>query len=197
MFRQDIGILLHEADHKPFSDLRGPAVGVDPRDEGADTGVDTRVVGTSASLAPRDDTEKLAGRVDDRAARVTLASITSTTRVASAEHGRGDVTAVLAVAGAAGDNGHGDLAEGSNDAAALAGGAPAGDGGGDAGGGVGARGGEADVGDAAAGLDGAGQAPEGDVVAEGAAAVAGVDEDLADADRDTAGGPLLQIEGSC
>ena len=188
-----IRILIPEASHKPISDLRGPAVGVDPRDELANTSVDTGEVGTSASLTPGDDADEDTGRVDNGAARVTLAGITAAAVDTSAEHGRGDVAAVLAVAGGAGDNGDRDLAEGGDDGAVLAGVAPAGDGGAAAGGRVGAGGGQADVADATAGLDGAGQAPEGDVVVQGLAVVAGVDDDLSDANLGATRGPLLMV----
>ena len=99
--------------------LRGPAVGVDPADELANTGVDTSKVGAGASLAPRNDTEELAAGVDDGAAGVTLASITTTVGVTGAPHSGGDGRGtVLRAAGVTGDDGDIDTAESSGDAAA-------------------------------------------------------------------------------
>jgi hypothetical protein len=77
----------------------------------AKVGVDTRGTSRSTTLTPRDNTELDAGgRVDDRATTVTLARILSTLGETGAEHGGSNASsAVVGVAGGAGDDRNVDL----------------------------------------------------------------------------------------
>jgi hypothetical protein len=79
----------------------------------ADVGVDTRCVGCSAAITPRNSAKKdLGGLVDDGAAGVALARVLSTLRQTSTEHlGGNGRCAVGGLAGAARDNRDVDLEE--------------------------------------------------------------------------------------
>lgn len=102
---------------------------VDESAEAADASVDTRSIGGSASLAPRDNTDQNTGaRVDERAARVTLAGVLATSGETSADHVVSDSRgSVRGAAGSTGHDGNIDLPEGGGKSrAAGGGGAPMG-----------------------------------------------------------------------
>lgn len=154
----------------------------DEGEEGADTGVDTRVSRSSAAVAERNDTDKGLGGIDKRAARVPLARVLATGGKTSADHVVGDGRAVAGAAAGAGHDGNADLVEGVGAAATGAESAPAGNGDGGTGSRVRARGWEADVFDGVAGGDGGRQLPDGNIVVLAGAAVVGVNVDGGDSD---------------
>jgi len=160
---------------------------VDEAAEGADAGVDTGKVGASAAASPGDDTDEGLVGIDERAARVTLARVATTSRDTSADHvgGNGE-GAVVGNAGVAGHNGDADLEESSRGAATLTGSSPSSNGGSGSTSGVRARGGEGSKANVATGSDGARELPDGNVVVRGARRVAGVEDDAGDADDSAA-----------
>lgn len=72
--------------------MRCLLVGGDEGPDGgsADTSVDTRSVGLSAALTPRDKADKGLGGVDNRTSRVTLAGVLATSCETSTDHVGGD-----------------------------------------------------------------------------------------------------------
>jgi len=161
---------------------------LDEGEEGADAGVDTRVVSESAAIAERNDTDKSLGGIDKRATRVTLAGVLATGGKTSADHVVGEVGVAVA-AGGAGDDGHANLVErvgAGVGTGALS--APASNSDGGTGSRVRARSSEADVANGAAGRDRGRELPDGNVSVLGAGPVVGVDDDGRDTDESATGG---------
>lgn len=167
---------------------------VDEGEEVGDAGVDTGEVRPGAAVAPRNDTDKSLGGIDERAARVALARVLSTRGLTGADHVGGDgLGGVQRLAGGARDNGHADLEERAGDTATLASSAPTSNGNGGSRSGVAARGGEASVGNVTTSGDGSGQLPDGDVVVVAVGVVVGVDVDGRDGGGAAArGGSLFE-----
>lgn len=85
-------------------------------DEGAnlavgDVGVDTGLASAGATFAPRDNTNDLVVG-DERTSTITLAGVLATLLKTSADHAAGDLVGVVVAAGAAGDDGDGDVLKG-------------------------------------------------------------------------------------
>lgn len=76
-----------------------------------DVGVDTRLVSAGATVAPRDNTDDLVVG-DERTSTVTLARVLATLLKTGADHAASDLVGVVAAAGAAVDNGDGDVLKG-------------------------------------------------------------------------------------
>jgi hypothetical protein len=163
----------------------------DERQNSGEAGVNTRVVGISASIAPRNNTNERLSAVDNRATGVTLARVLSA--LASAEHAGGDgAGAIVGVAGGAGDNRDADLeqVDGEGGTAGRSS-SPASNSESGASSWVGVGGGQRGVADGAGGGDGSGQLPDGDVVVVLGGAVAGVHGHGRDGDEGTAGSTRL------
>jgi hypothetical protein len=162
-------------------------VAVDERSEAANASVDTRSVGLSTTLTPRNNTNNSVGSVNNGTTAVTLASIATTLGETSTEHVVGDGrSTVLGSAGSTRNNGNGNLEKvGGAVSTALRGSSPASNGELSTSSRVGTRGGKTTVRDGTTGGNRSGKLQESNIAVKSGTAEARVHSDAGDTRSDT------------